>query len=272
MIDKGNPLPLPRISIVTPSYNQADFIEDTILSVLEQSYPDLEYIVMDGGSTDGTLDVLRKYESRLTWISQKDDGQAQAINAGLAKASGDVLAFLNADDTYLPGALLAVGEYFAAHPEAGWLTGKCRIVDQTGREFRRWIAAYKHFWLHTRSYAILQVLNYIAQPATFWRREVFARIGGLDESLQFTFDYDYWLRIGRHQRLHVLTGQLAAFRLYPSSKSGSRFEEQFVEELQVCRRHAPPFMVWLHKLHTYGILGVYRWQTAGRSKRPNRSN
>lgn len=263
-------MPLPRITIITASYNQADFIEETLLSVLEQDYPHLEYIVMDGGSTDGTLDVLRKYAGRLTWNSQKDDGQAQAINTGLAKANGDVLAFLNADDLYQPGALLKVGEYFAAHPEAGWLSGRCSIVDQTGCEFRRGIATYKHFWLRTRSNAILQILNYIAQPATFWRHEVFSRVGGLDESLQFTFDYDYWLRIGRGQRLHVLPDYLAAFRWHPSSKSGSRFEEQFAEELIVCRRYATPFRVWLHQMHTQLILKVYRRQAAGGQKQPTR--
>ncbi|MCD4672777.1 MAG: glycosyltransferase, partial [Anaerolineaceae bacterium] len=164
--------PLPRISIITPSFNQADFIETTILSVLGQEYPHLEYIVVDGGSTDGTLDILRKYETQLTWSSEEDRGQAHAINKGLARAGGEVVAFLNSDDVYAPGALLATGEYFAAHPGAWWLTGKCAIVDDQGCEIRKLITAYKHFWLQFRSYGVLQIMNYISQPATFWRRSL----------------------------------------------------------------------------------------------------
>lgn len=252
--------PLPRISIITPSYNQVDFIETTLLSVLEQEYPDLEYIVMDGGSTDGTLDILRKYEDRLQWVSEPDRGQAHAINKGLALASGEVTAFLNSDDVYTPGALLSVGHFFEEHPEAQWLTGKCNIIDESGREMRKSITAYKNFWLGFRSYGVLQVLNYISQPATFWRRRLLAQVGSLNEDLRFTMDYEYWLRIGKQHRLYALRQGLAGFRLYTASKSGGGYEEQFAEELSVCRRFASPVMVQLHRLHNALILGVYRRQ------------
>ena len=252
--------PLPRISIITPSYNQVDFIETTILSVLEQEYPDLEYIVMDGGSTDGTLDILRKYEDRLQWVSEPDRGQAHAINKGLARASGEVTAFLNSDDVYAPGALRAVGAYFADHAEAQWLTGKCSIIDEKGQEMRKAITAYKHFWLGFRSYDVLQVVNYISQPATFWRRGLLQEIGSLNEDLRYTMDYEYWLRIGQRYRPHVLRHRLAGFRLYTASKSGGGYEDQFAEELAVCRRFSSPLVVQLHRLHNALILGVYRRQ------------
>lgn len=252
--------PLPRISIITPSYNQADFIESTILSVLEQEYPALEYIVIDGGSTDGSLDILRKYEDRLTWISEPDRGQAQAINKGLARATGEVVAFLNSDDVYAPGALQAVGAYYASHPEAQWVTGRCIIIDEGGYEMRRAITAYKHFWLGFRSYGVLQILNYISQPATFWRRSLLEEIGNLNEDLRFTMDYEYWLRIGQEHRLHSLRKRLAGFRLYAASKSGGGYEEQFAEELTVCRRFASPLAAHLHRLHNALIVGVYRLQ------------
>ena len=252
--------PLPRISIITPSFNQADFIETTILSVLGQEYPHLEYIVVDGGSTDGTLDILRKYETQLTWSSEEDRGQAHAINKGLARAGGEVVAFLNSDDVYAPGALLATGEYFAAHPGAWWLTGKCAIVDDQGCEIRKLITAYKHFWLQFRSYGVLQIMNFISQPATFWRRSLVEQIGSLNEDLQYTMDYEYWLRIGRCHRLHVLPQRLAGFRMHALSKSGTRFEEQFIEELAVCQRYASPVFVQLHRLHNVLIVGVYKQQ------------
>jgi glycosyltransferase involved in cell wall biosynthesis len=252
--------PLPPISIITPSFNQVDFIESTILSVLEQDYPALEYIVIDGGSTDGTLDILRKYEDRLTWISEPDRGQGHAINKGLARASGEVVAFLNSDDVFSSGALHAVGAYFVSHPEAQWLTGKCSIIDEGGYDIRKTITAYKDFWLGFRSYAVLQVLNYISQPATFWRRSLIEHVGNLNEDLRFTMDYEYWLRIGHQHRLHALRQRLAGFRLYATSKSGSEFEEQFDEELAVCRQFASPLMAQLHRLHNKLILGVYRRQ------------
>lgn len=250
--------PLPRISIITPSLNQADFIEETILSVLDQDYPDLEFIVMDGGSTDATLEILQKYQHRLTWSSEADRGQSHAVNKGMRRATGEVLAFLNADDLLEPGALLAAGRYFADHPHAAWLTGKCTIIDPEGREIRKWITAYKNFWLRFHSYSVLQVLNDISQPATFWRRSVVEELGMLDEELTYTMDYEYWLRIGRAHKLHVLRRPLAFFRLHPASKSGSRFGQQFAEELTVCRRYASPFLVWLHRLHNALILAVYR--------------
>lgn len=249
---------LPHISIITPSYNQASFIESTILSVLGQGYPFLEYIVVDGGSTDGTLDILRKYDGRLSWSSAPDGGQAQAINSGLRRSGGEIVAFLNSDDVYAPGALLAVGRYFAAHPSALWLTGRCAILDEQGHETRKWISAYKHLWLRTRSYAVLQVLNYISQPATFWRRALLTQTGVLNEDLHYTLDYEYWLRMGQAAQLHVLPQVLAGFRLHADSKSGLGYEAQFAEELQVCARHAGTGTVRLHRWHNAFILAVYR--------------
>ena len=125
---------LPKISVITPTLNQGKFIEKTINSVIGQDYPDLEYIVMDGGSTDNTLEILRRYGGRLKFTSSKDKGQSDAINKGLKKSSGDILCYLNSDDVLAPGALFKVGEYFNENRNAMWLTGKCRVVDEEGRE------------------------------------------------------------------------------------------------------------------------------------------
>lgn len=240
---------LPKISIVTPSYNQAHFIEQTIQSVLNQDYPNLEFLVIDGGSKDGTVETLKKYETFLTWVSEPDSGQSNAINKGFKLVTGEIVAFLNSDDLYEPGVLHLVGNYFATHPEAMWLTGKCVNVDETGKEIRSIIRKYKNFWLHWRNYHVLQVLNYISQPATFWRREALQKIGDLDESLHYAMDYDYWLRLGKYYPLHVFDGNLACFRIHRASKSGSAFLQQFEEELRVAARYSPRSLLWLHRLH-----------------------
>jgi glycosyltransferase involved in cell wall biosynthesis len=248
----------PKISIITPSFNQGAFIEETIQSVLSQDYPNLEYMIIDGGSTDDTLDILYRYQDQLTWISEADRGQVDAINKGLKLASGEVLAYLNSDDLYLPGALRRVGTYFAEHPQADWLTGYCQNVDGDGRPIRGLIRAYKIFWLRWPSYRVLLVLNYIAQPATFWRRRVTEAIGPLDESLNYTMEYQYWLRIGAEHRLHVLKEDLAVFRLHNQSKSGNTAHKQFEEELGVARGFAGPVLLGLHKAHNAVVIGIYK--------------
>lgn len=254
-------LELPKISIITPSYNQADFIEETILSVLEQGYPRLEYFVMDGGSNDGTVDILKKYGKHIQWISQKDRGQSDAINRGFRRASGEILAYINSDDRYEPGALLAVGEYLREHPQAFWVTGKCRNIDPQGHEVRKLVREYKNFWLSLRSYKILLVIDYISQPATFWRRLVIDQIGFFDESLHFTMDYDYSLRVGRLFKLWVVDSYLASFRIQPGSKS-RRFRDHFNADLETARRYTNSKLVYdLHRLHNAMIVCIYNgWQ------------
>lgn len=250
---------LPRISVITPSYNQGDYIEQTIQSVLGQGYPDLEYLVMDGGSTDQTVEILKKYGDQFAWTSEKDRGQSHAINKGLQIATGAVISFLNSDDVYEPGALLKVGKFFADHRDACWLTGKCRTVDPDGREIRRAITLYKNFWLLFKSYKALQVIDYVSQPATFWRKCVIDIIGFFDEKLRYAMDYDYSLRVGRHFRLWVLPEYLAAYRIHSNSKAGSSANAQFDTDLEIARQHVSSrLLVSLHALHNAIIVAAYR--------------
>jgi glycosyltransferase involved in cell wall biosynthesis len=229
---------LPRISVVTPSYNHARFLERTVRSVLDQGYPDLELIVVDGGSTDGTVDILKRYGDRLRWVSERDEGQADAINKGMGMASGEVLAFLNSDDCYEPGALLTVGRHFAEHPETLWLTGFCRIIDEEDREFRKPITAWKNFLLRRYGYRMLLVTNPVSQPATFWRRRAMDEAGPFDRRQQFVMDYDFWLRVGRIRPPAVLERYLAAFRVHASSKTSSSFLRSFRHELDVAKKYS----------------------------------
>mgnify|MGYP001086066400 CR=1 FL=1 len=262
------PINLPRITIITPSYNQGEFIGQTIESVLGQGYPDLEYIVMDGGSTDDTVDILKRYDGRLHWVSERDRGQSHAINKGLRMATGEIVAFLNSDDLYEPGALMKVGSFFASHPDAGWLTGKCRTVDQNGKEIRRGATLYKNLWLRLRSYRVLTVMNYISQPATFWRQQVVDTVGQFDEQWQYAMDYDYSLRVGRRFRLWVLDEYLACFRVHSTSKAGASANAQFDVDLEIAKRHvSSPVLVGLHALHNAAVVGMYRILLA-RSQEP----
>ena len=253
----------PKITIITPSLNQGNFIDQTIRSVLEQGYPNLEYVIMDGGSTDDTLEILRQYDRKLIFFSEKDRGQPDAINKGLKLATGEVIGYINSDDYLEPGALLKVGEFFAAHSEANWLTGKCRIVDKNGLEIRKIITAYKNFFLLFASFRVLFVLNYISQPATFWRKKISEEIGGFDELDQYTFDYEYWLRIGGRYKLHTHKDYLANFRIHPNSKfvtlSNSHFEN-FDSQFRMAARHTSSrFLLGLQVFHNRLIILLYRY-------------
>lgn len=245
---------LPRITIITPSFNQGHFIKDTIESVLAQGYPDLEYIVMDGGSTDNTVEILKGYGKRLHWVSEKDKGQSDAINKGIRKATGEIIAYLNSDDLYEKGCLEKVARYFAGHPESLWLTGRCRIIDTEGAETRKAITAYKNFLLSRYSYSALLVTNFISQPATFIRRQAFTKYGLFDEAQHRVMDYDFWLRLGEEHDPGVLSDYLASFRVHPGSKTSSSFRLTFREELEAARKHTDSKL--LNGLHYMSYLGI----------------
>lgn len=202
-----------RVSVVTPSFNQGRFIQRTIQSVLSQDMPGLEYIVVDGGSTDGTLEILRAYQDRLTWLSEKDEGQADAVNKGIRLASGDVIGWLNSDDIYYPGALAAVVEFLEAHPEFGVVYGEAYHIDENDNVIAPYPTRDWDFHLLTQT-------CYICQPATFFRRCLWVQWGGLDASLHYAMDYEYWLRLAqRGVRFGRLRRVVAGSRLHSGAKT-----------------------------------------------------
>lgn len=250
---------LPRIGIVTPSYNQGTFIKETIDSVLSQQYPQLDYWVIDGGSEDDTIEILMGYGQEINWISEKDRGQAHAINKGMERLRADVVAFINSDDAYLPEALLSVGRYFASHPDAMWLTGDHVVVDRAGRKVQPYVVAYKKMLRRCPSFRRLAVANYIVQPSTFWRREIMDRIGFFDESLHYCFDYDFWMRAILKYRLHVTPKALSFFRVHEASKGGAMFRHQFEEEHRVLGRYTVSrALLAMHRLHAMFVVSAYR--------------
>jgi glycosyltransferase involved in cell wall biosynthesis len=202
------------VSIVTPSFNQAEFLEATIQSVLGQDYPNIEYIIIDGGSTDGSQAVVQKYADRLSyWVSEKDLGQTDAINKGFAKARGDVLAWLNSDDTYCPGAVSAAVEYLLAHPETGMVYGKANYIDGHGTVVARYPAAVTDYA------GLRRGRNTIPQQATFFRSILWRLVGPLDPTFYYAMDYDLWRRISALTPLAFQPQVWANFRLHDSSKS-----------------------------------------------------
>jgi glycosyltransferase involved in cell wall biosynthesis len=219
---------LPSISIVTPTLNQRRFIEATIDSVLQQEYPDLEYLVVDGGSTDGTQELLSSYEGALRWVSQAGSGQTAAINPGWQLTSGEVIAWINSDDIYAPGALRKVGEYFQNHAEVDIIYGDCDMIDADGRYLKVYPTQPFDFVKLVRA-----TINFIPQPATFLRRSVIEKTGPLDESLSYVMDFDYWLRAGLQHDIRYLPEKLAALRLHAMAKSIAQLGKFAVEMVQV---------------------------------------
>lgn len=221
---------LPKISIVTPSYNQAQYLEETILSVLQQEYEPLEFIIIDGGSSDGSVDIIRKYESKLSyWVSEKDLGQAHALNKGLERVTGDIVAYLNSDDLYLPGTFAAVVNYFQQHPSCGWLCGNTVLFgeQQEDLEVQTEVprsAAHALSWAYTA-----------AQPGMFWKRALLRE--GFAEQWRYCFDHELYVRLlfAGHRCEH-LPKPVAAYRLHPTSKTvaeGDLFEREFDEIAEI---------------------------------------
>lgn len=262
-----------KISVIMPSLNQASFLRTAIDSIQSQQGDfDLEHIVVDGGSTDESVEILKSYGSRLKWVSEVDDGQSDALNKGLAMATGDVIAWLNSDDLYEPGAFAAVAGLFEAEPETQWLYGKVRIIDGDGVEIRRWITRYKNLRMRRYRFSKHLVENWISQMGVFWRRSAWEKVGSFRVDLHYSMDYDYWLRLGACWPGRFVDQYLAAFRWYGDSKSGSGFSVQFREEYEVAKAIAAgkyPWAIFKHWLNIKKIVGVYRlmraWQaTMGR--------
>ena len=208
---------LPTVSIVTPSFNQGQFLEETIQSVLSQDYDGLEYFVIDGGSTDNSVDIIKKHEDRLTyWVSEPDRGQSHAINKGFGRASGEILAWLCSDDTYYPGTLNTVGRFFRQHPEVDVIYGDATAIDENS-----------HVFAATRSlgFSLLGLLSRgttIPQPASFFRRSILDQVGSIDEAIDYCMDYEFYVRVAiAGFKFERIPQTLATYRYHAASKTVS---------------------------------------------------
>lgn len=204
----------PKITIVTPSYNQGEFLEETILSVLSQEYPNLEYIICDGGSTDNSVEIIKKYADRLAWwCSEKDKGQTVAINKGMHRATGDIVGWINSDDVLLPGALLEVGRFFMKHPDCEFANGDGAVIGRDGT-----VLKFTHLvvnkWFMERGY------SNIVQQGMFWRRDLFGKLGFLDETFHAIMDVEWLIRnYEGGTKIMLLDRPLGAIRVYEETKT-----------------------------------------------------
>jgi glycosyltransferase involved in cell wall biosynthesis len=254
------PPTLPVVSIVTPSFNQGAFIRRTINSVLAQDYPHLDYQVIDGGSTDDTISILKSYGSRLRWISEKDRGQTHAINKGMASAKGEIFAYLNSDDVLRPGAVGRVVEHFLEHPHCDLVYGRDALIDETGR----YLGMYP-----TADYSFERLVDCccISQPAAFWRKRIAEHIGPFDESLNLVMDYDYWLRIGRAGGvIEHIPAILAHTRMHSQTKTSGSGEPDpqrrvfYREVFDISFRHAGYVSpVYIHAWLLDALFHRYPW-------------
>lgn len=257
----------PIVTIVTPSYNQGEFVRATIESVLAQDYPHIEYIVMDGGSTDRTAAIAAEYASRLIWISERDRGQAHAINKGFQRAKGDIVAWLNSDDILLPGAVTrAVKAFEDAIPGVsggiGAIYGEGYLMDREGR-FTRRFPATEPFNLWKLTY----LSDYVLQQSTFFRRGAVEEVGWLDEELHYALDWDLLIKLGKRFGLHYVPEYFGALREYPEAKSFAGGRARIEEIRRVLARHTG-----LHRAPgywTYGLANLHeRWKQRGEQPRP----
>lgn len=242
-----------KVSIVIPSYAQGHFIERTIQSIISQGYPSLELIICDGGSTDDTLSIIKRYEQFIYYsVSGPDNGQSHAINKGFAKATGDIVAWINSDDMYLPGTISKVVDAFK-DPDVRWVTGDCEVIDQNDHVIDYYRAELPKSDLHWLALFVLGHSTAFIQPSTFWRREVLKQAGYLRENFHYSFDHEFFFRVWKeYGKPHMFREPLSQFRLHSQSKTVSQ-DERFTKEN---RR-----IGWMHsreeslkdRLYLYGI-------------------
>jgi glycosyltransferase involved in cell wall biosynthesis len=253
----------PTVTVITPSFNQAEYLEETILSVLSQDYSNLEYFIIDGGSTDGSLEIIKKYEPDLTaWVSEPDMGQTDAINKGFSMANGDILAWLNSDDTYMPGAVSEAVRVLEEKSHIGMVYGKAYYVDESGDPVATYPAG------PTDYRGLRRGVNTIPQQTMFFRSVLWDIVGPLDPSFYYAMDYDLWTRIAAVSPIHFHDKYMANFRLQSASKSmneasrcwpemmrvhfrdgGSRFSILYLK--YIVRRIVEPVMPWRIRLRRY---------------------
>ncbi len=249
---------LPLVSIITPSFNQARYLETTIISVLKQDYPRIEYIIIDGGSTDGSVEIIKKYEDKLAWwVSEQDEGQTDAINKGFKRATGEILAWINSDDTYNPGAVDQAITYLIENPDIAMVYADCNFINADDRIIGKFNAAQTDYRRLRAGYV------HIPQQTMFFRAKYWKELGPLDPSFYFAMDYDLWTRITARASIKYLAGKIwANFRLHTSGKTITSDDRCWPEMIRIHYRDGGGFFsVIVAKYYLRKIIGpLWKWR------------
>lgn len=247
----------PKISIIIPSFNAEQYIAETLDSILVQKYLNLEVIVEDGGSSDGTIKILKKYskifKSTLRWETKKDKGQVYAINSGLKKATGEIVAFINSDDVYEKGAFRRVASIYKNSPNTLWFAGRGRVIDKNGNEVSPYVTLYKNLLLRLNSYNMLLTVNYLMQPSIFLTRESVKKIKQFSSVDGIVMEYESWLQLGKISMPFVLDEYLSSFRMSGSNFSSTQTKKLLDRDEEVVKKYTKNiFIMVLHKLNNLG--------------------
>ena len=226
----------PKISIVTVSYNQVEFIEDNIRSVINQNYPNIEHIIIDAGSTDGTIEILKKYDKYINWISEPDNGQSDGLNKGFKKATGDIIGWINSDDNLSSDSLHTIADFFQKNPDEIAVIGDQVIIDEKSKQLKV---------IKSHSYTFDYLLNHargITQNSTFFKREIFKKIGYIDESLHYAMDRDLFIRIASIKDMPYISKILAEFRMQPNAKTADGSYNFSKELIKIRKKYGGSFL------------------------------
>lgn len=250
-----------KFSVVIPVFNQVKFIKQAVDSVLNQKDVDLECIVVDGGSNDGTVEILKNYkDKRLMWKSEKDTGLSNAVNKGLRQVTGDIITFLGSDDYYDLDALKKIEEFFKNNKKCLCVNADYRIVNPEGVEIQSLVVLYKRILRNLPwQRKLLGITNFIIQPSTFWRKKLMDKVGLIDENLKYCMDYDYWMRIVKFTKIFILNECIVSYRIHPNSNRGASFVKLFIEDNMVVKKYITnPIILFLHNLHNSMTVFIYK--------------
>jgi glycosyltransferase involved in cell wall biosynthesis len=244
----------PKISVVIPSYNKVRYIKKTLTSIFSQNYDNFEVIVQDGGSTDGTLEIIKEYalnhRKKLIWESKKDGGQLDAINKGMKKTSGELISFINADDMYQPNAFKYLSQAYQKNPGSQWFAGRGIVINENDLEIAGPITAYKNFLLSMSSYPVLLITNYLMQPSVFIKREAYQKYGPFTGTRDFVMEYDMWLKLGKKNMPIIIEKNIAKFRIEATTKTKTMFDKLLSEDEKILKKYTGnQFIIFLHNAH-----------------------